>query len=196
MIRRIKLALLGLACLILLPTTVAPAMAAGPSNPPPPPMPTVTSGTVAQLQAMIASLPAPTSDQLALAQAFLAKHPIKGTVGIQTSPTSPVTPLSTTGKVGVTPYVSVGVAWWGIYMHFTQADIHNIWDLIWSAGIGAAAGVLCSPGVALAIACAIGGAVVAYIVAEVIWNYIGYYVPSCGVHIAYYWNGGWNWGYC
>ncbi len=196
MIRRIKFALLGLACLILLPTTVAPAMASGPSNPPPPPMPGVTSGTVSQLQALIASLPPPTADQLAIAKAFVAKHPLNGTVGIQTSPTSPVIPLSTTGKVGVTPYVSVGVNWWGIYMHFTQSDVHNIWDLVWAAGVGGAATALCSPGLLLAVVCAIGGALVAYIVAEVIWNYIGYYVPSCGVHIGYYWNGHWYWGRC
>jgi hypothetical protein len=195
MVRRIKFALLGLAVLVLLPTTVAPAMAAGPSNPPAPPSPTVTSGTLAQLQLLIADLPPPTAEQLATAQAFMAKHPLHGTVGLQASATSPVTPISTANRY-VKPLVSVGVSWWGIYMHFTQGDVHNIWDLVWAAGVGAAATILCSPGLLLAVVCAIGGAVVAYIVAEVIWNYIGYYVPSCGVHIGYYWYGAWYWGRC
>jgi hypothetical protein len=189
MYRRFKFVLLGLACLVLLPTTVAPAMAAGPSNPPQPPMHGVMSGTftLAQLQAYAASLPAPTAAQIATAQAMAAKHPIQGTVDIQYTP-------PTSGKIN--PYVNVGVNWWGIYIHLTQNDVHQEWDIIWAAGIGAAAAMLCAPLGPLLIACAIVGAAIAYLVAELIWNYIGYYVPSCGVHIGYYWSGSWYWGKC
>jgi len=193
MYRRIKFALLGLACLLLLPTTVAPALAAGPSAPPPPSLSGVTSGTltIAQLEAYVASLPAPTAAQLATAQAVAAKQVFQGTVSIQYAPST-----TSGGKIGVTPYVSVGVNWWGIYLHLTQQDVHNIWDIIWASGIAAAAAILCAPAGWLAVGCAIVGAVFAYLVAEVIWYYIGYYVPGCGVHIGYYWSGSWYWGYC
>lgn len=153
-----------------------------PSSAPSPPSPGVTSGTLADLQAMIASAPKPTKAQLALAKAMFAKHAFQGAVKV------------TSSAVGVTPDVSVGVEWWGIWMYFTKEDIHNIWDIIWAAGIGAAAAILCAPGGWLAVACAIVGAVLAYIVAEIIWNYIGYYVPDCGVYIDYSWTSNWSWG--
>jgi hypothetical protein len=193
MYRRIKFALLGLACLLLLPTTVAPALAAGPSSPPLPSSPGVTSGTltIAQLEAYVASLPAPTAAQIAAAQAIAAKHAFQGTVSIQYAPSA-----TGGGKIGVTPEVSIGVNWWGIYLHLTQQDVHNIWDIIWASGIAATAAILCLPTGWLAVGCAIVGGVFAYLVAEVIWNYIGYYVPSCGVHIGYYWSGRWYWGNC
>jgi len=189
-IRRVKFALFALVFVMLLPLTVAPAMAAGPSSPPTPPSPLVTSGTLAELQALIASLPEPTPEQLAIAQDFLANHPLQGTVTVDT--TSPAGPV----RIGPRPDVSVGVDWNGITLHFTKEDVHNIWDLVWAAGVGAAATILCAPGGWVAVACAIAGAVIAYIVAEVIWYYIGYYVPDCGVHIFIPWTYSWSWGYC
>jgi hypothetical protein len=187
--RRIKFALVGLACLLLLPGTVAPAMAAGPSSPPPPSSPGVMSGTItmAQLQALAASVPAPTAAQLAIAKKMAASYNWTTTSSVQYSPPSG-------GKVS--PDVNVNVNWWGVYIHLTQNDVHQEWDIIWAAGIGAGAGILCAEGGPLLIVCAIVGAAIAYLVAEVIWNYIGYYVPSCGVHIGYYWYGQWYWGKC
>lgn len=178
---------LGVAACLVLPLTAAPVQAASTQ-----PAPGVTIvGNLSSAQAAFAALPAPTAAQLAAAHAWLAAHPkMQGTISKLTAPTGG------TGKIGVSPDVSVSVNWWGIRLHLTQADVHNIWDLIWAAGIGAAAAVLCSPGLWLAIACAIAGAVIAYIVAEVIWNYIGYWVPGCGVHIDYYWWGSFGYGYC
>jgi hypothetical protein len=184
MFRRIKFALFGLAFLLLLPTSVAPAMAAGPSNPPPPPM---TQITPAQMQTMIANLPAPTAQQIADAKAILTEHPLQGTVSIQYAPPSG-------GKLS--PYLSVGHTWYGWYMHFTPNDVHVIWLAVWAGGIGGAATALCAPGLVLAIVCGAGGAVLAVIVAELIWNVIGYYVPSCGVHIGYTFWGTFTAGWC
>lgn len=186
MLRRTRYLLFGLVFLLLLPATVAPALAAGPKGPS---SPAVMSGTItmAQLQAMAASVPAPTASQLATAEAMAASYKWQITSSVQYSAPS-------SGKVS--PYVNVGVNWWGIYIHLTQNDVHQEWDIIWAAGIGAGAAILCSEGGPLAVVCAIVGAAVAYLVAEIIWNYIGYYVPSCGVHIGYYWSGYWYWGNC
>jgi hypothetical protein len=142
---------------------------------------------VAQLQALVANVPAPTPQQLAIAQALLAK-PFQGTIGVQATPTSSITPLSTSIKVGVTPYVSIQIGWTSITVHFTQADIHDLWKTIAEAGIGAVAAILCAPAGWVAVAYAVVGAAFGWFIAEVIWYYIGYYVPSCGVHITYYWD--------
>ena len=180
---------LGVAACLVIPLTAAPVHAASAQQP----APGVTIvGNSATAQAAFAALPAPTAAQMAAANAWLAAHPkMEGTIEVLTKSRS-----GGGGTLSPTPDVSVGVYWWGIRLHLTQNDVHNIWDLIWAAGIGAAAAVLCSPGLWLAIACAIFGAVIAYIVAELIWNYIGYWVPSCGVHIDYNWSGGFGWGDC
>jgi enamine deaminase RidA (YjgF/YER057c/UK114 family) len=189
MFSHLKVAILGLACLVLLPTTAVAAA------PPPPSYAGVTSGTAAQLQALVAKLPAPTPRQLAIAQALLAK-PFQGTIAVQAAPTSPITPLSTSIRVGVTPYVSVQIGWTSITVRFTQADIHDLWRTIFEAGIGAVAAILCAPAGWVAVGCAVLGAAFGWFIAEVIWYYIGYYVPSCGVHVTYYWSGQWSWGNC
>jgi hypothetical protein len=178
---------LGLAACLVMPLTAAPVQAASTQ-----PAPGVTIvGNAKDAQAAFAALPPPTAAQLAAAQTWLAAHPkMQGTIAQLTKSGG------VSGKIGVSPYVSVSVNWWGIRLHLTQTDVHNIWDLVWAAGIGAAAAVLCSPGLWLSVACAIVGAVIAYIVAELIWNYIGYWVPGCGVHIDYYWWGSFGYGYC
>ncbi len=197
-IRRIVKTALLVAFCMLMPLTAAPvAAASGGGSQPAPTSPGVTSGTLTldQLQALAASLPAPTAAQLATAKAMAAKDHFQGTVKVVKQPSGPAG-TTPTGVLAPTPYVSVGVNWWGIYLHLTQNDVHNIWDIIWASGIGAAAAILCAPAGWLAVACAIVGGVIAYLVAELIWNYIGYWVPACGVHIAYNWWGGWSWGYC
>ena len=179
---------LGVAACLVVPLTAAPVQAA--STPAPAPAVTIV-GDLSSAQAAFASLPAPSAAQMAAARAWLAAHPqMEGSI------VELAKPKSSGGTSSPTPDVTVSVNWWGIRLHLTQNDVHNIWDLIWAAGIGAAAAVLCSPGLWLSIACAIVGAVIAYIVAEIIWNYIGYWVPSCGVHIDYYWNGRFGYGNC
>jgi hypothetical protein len=179
---------LGVAACLVVPLTAAPVHAA--STPPPTPGVTFVD-SASSAQVAFASLPAPTAAQMTAARAWLAAHPkMEGSI-VELSK-----PKSGTGTLSPTPYVSVSVNWWGIRLHLTQNDVHNIWDLVWAAGIGAAAAVLCSPGLWLSIACAIAGAVIAYIVAELIWNYIGYWVPGCGVHIDYYWWGRYGYGNC
>ena len=178
----------GVAACLVLPLTAAPVHAA--STPSPAPGVTI-SGDLGSEQAAFASLPTPTAAQMAAARAWLAAHP-----KMQGSVVQLAKPKSGAGSLGPTPYVSVSVNWWGVRLHLTQNDVHNIWDLIWAAGIGAAAAVLCSPGLWLSVVCAIFGAVIAYIVAELIWNYFGYWVPGCGVHVDFYWNGGYGAGYC
>ena len=177
------------ACCLVMPMTVAPALAASPATPSPQPGVTIV-GTLSEAQAAFAALPPPTPEQMAAAKAWLAAHPrLQGTIAKINKPT-------TAGQTGFSPDVSVSWFWGGFRLYLTQQDVHNIWGLVWTAGIGGAAAVLCSPGLALAVACAIGGAVIGYIVAELIWNAIGPYVPSCGVHIDFYWWGGFGWGYC
>ena len=181
-----RIALVTAGCLVM-PLTAAPVQAASQPNQP---LPGVTIvGNLSDAKAAYAALPAPTAAQLAAAQAWLAAHPaMQGTIVKLKQPGG--------GSGTTSKYVSVNWYWWGIRLHLTQADVHNIWDLIWAAGIGAAAAILCAPGGWLAVACAIIGAVVAYIVAELIWNVIGYWVPGCGVHIDFYWWGGYGWGAC
>lgn len=185
----VKLSLATTACM-LMPMTAAPVYAA--STPQPLPDTTI-AGSLSQAQAAYAALPAPTPAQLAAAQAWLAAHPkMQGYV----EKLAPPKKAGGTGVVGPVPDVSVGWYWWGIRLHLTWEDVHNIWDLIWAAGLGAAAAILCAPAGWLAVACAIAGAVIAYIVAELIWNVLGPWVPSCGVHVDYYWWGSWGWGRC
>ncbi|TMC54216.1 MAG: hypothetical protein E6J20_03850 [Chloroflexi bacterium] len=191
MFRRYRHLILGVLGALLIPLSAAPVAAAQSGSPAPPTPVFSGSGTLASYQAAFAALPAPTAQQMAIAQAWLAKHPqMAGSVAKIAQPKG-------TSTSGVTPYVSVQWEWFGIRLHLTRDDVHNIWDLIWAAGIGAAAAILCAPGGWLAVACAIGGAVIAYIVAELIWNVIGYWVPWCGVHIDFYlWWGGYGYGAC
>jgi hypothetical protein len=187
MFRRYRYLIAGVVGAMLMPLSAAPVFA---SQSTPAPAPVISgSGSSASFQAAYAALPAPTAQQMAAARAWLAAHPkMKGSIEKLSAP-APTTS-------GVTPYVNTYWIWGGFGIHFTQNDIHNIWDLIWSAGIGAAAAILCAPAGWLAVACAIGGAVIAYIVAELIWNWIGYWVPSCGVHINFYWWGAYDYGSC
>jgi len=62
--------------------------------------------------------------------------------------------------------------------------------------MAAAVGSLSTPGGPLAVACGIFGAVVGWLVAEIIWQYVGPWVPSCGMHIDVNWNLSWHYGWC
>lgn len=191
MFRRYRFFILGVLCAMLMPLSAAPVAAAESATPTPVPTTTLSgTGSLALAEEAFASLPAPTAEQMATAKAWLAKHPQ------MTGSVVKIDPPSSSTTRGVVPNVSVSWNWWGIRLHLTKDDVHNIWDLIWAAGIGAAAAILCAPGGWLAVACAIIGAVVAYIVAELIWNVIGYYVPNCGVHIDFYWTGRYGFGAC
>lgn len=154
----------------------------------PPVVPGAQSVTVsaAQVQAIEAGFPAPTAAQLAAALAYAKAHPFKGTIS----------PLPAPSGTRVSPDVSTNVYWWGVRIHLTRDDVHNIWDLVVVGGISGAAAILCGPGVWLALVCGLIGAVVGYIVAEAVWYYIGYNVPSCGVHIDIPWTLQWSWGNC
>lgn len=191
MFRRYRFLIVGVVCAMLMPLSAAPVFAAQSANLAAPPTQQLSgSGTLANAQAAFAALPAPTAQQMAIAKAWLAAHPqMSGSI-------TKIDPPAKTPGSGPTPYVSVYPEWFGFRLHLTYQDVHNIWDLIWAAGIGAAAAILCAPGGWIAVACAIGGAVIAYIVAELIWNVIGYYVPWCGVHIDFYWWGGYGFGKC
>ena len=96
----------------------------------------------------------------------------------------------------MTPDVSTSINWWGIRLHLTQADVHNIWVIVWTTGLAGAGAVLGLPGVWLAVACSIFGAVIGYLIAEIVWNYIGSYVPSCGVNIDIPWSLRWSYSTC
>jgi hypothetical protein len=182
--RRIRFLLLGLAFALMLPTTVAPAMAASPSNPPPPPNPGITSGTITQ--ALLQAMPAPTAQQLAIAQKVLAKYKFQGSYTL----------LKTAPGGTMSPMVYDSINWWGVYLHFSPDDIHQLWQAMWLGGVGAAAAILCAPLGWIAVACAVLGAGFGWLIGEIIWNHIGYYVPSCGVHISYNFGGWWSSGTC
>src|ERR1700746_3673288 len=138
---------LGVAACLVVPLTAAPVQAA--STPAPAPGVTIV-GNLSSAQAAFAALPAPTEAQMSAARAWLAAHPrMEGSIVVLSQP------KSGTGALRPAPYRSLSVNWWGIRLHLTQNDVHNIWDLVWAAGIGAAAAVLCAPGLWLSIACAI-----------------------------------------
>lgn len=164
------------------------AQAAGTPSPAAPAGKTI-SGTYAQFAAELASLPAPTQAQLDAALAYAKVHPMQGSFTLIPAP-GPIAP------VGVTPNVSTSINWWGIRLHLTQADVHNIWVIVWTTGLAGAGAVLCLPGAWLAVACSIFGAVIGYLVGEIVWNYIGPYVPSCGVNIDIRWNLRWSFSTC
>ena len=149
------------------------------------------SGSVAELQALAKSLPAPSAAQLAGVLAIARLHPMQGLVTLIPRPQDAVPPAS--GLVG--PDVSVQLQWWGIHIYLTSADLHAIWNMVLTGGIGGAAAILCSPGGPwLAVACGVGGAVVGYIVAEAVWNYIGpRSTPAC---IDIPWSLQWHWYGC
>jgi hypothetical protein len=197
--RHLRSVVFGVVMAMLIPFSVAPIASAEsvpipipPTVRPQPAFAGITSGTLTldQAKAEMAKLPKPTAQQMDIARAMLAKDHFDVSIT--------QTPMPSLGGKGMSaPHtVSVGINWWGYYIYFTQNDIHQIWDIIWAAGIGAGAAILCSEGGPLAVVCAIAGAVIAYIIAEIIWNYIGYYVPSCGVYIEYTFWGSWSWGDC
>ena len=172
----------------------APAQAA--AVPPSPSIHTGVSTTVSQAQVqawMTAALNAPalTAAQQAAVDAFVKAHPFQGTVMQLPAPPGQ--------KVG--PEIGGGFYWWGIQVTLTNADVHNIIQIILMGGIGAAAAAICGLvggpfGLVLAAFCGVLGAVLGYVIAEVIWNNIGPYFRGHGVYVNYsYYNyNHWSWG--
>jgi hypothetical protein len=147
-----------------------------------------TSATYAQTMAQFAALPAPTASEYAVALAYAKAHPMQGT-GVL------IPPPSTGSSLGAIQDVGGGVYWWGVRLYLSQNDVHNIWVIVATVGLGGAALILCSPGVWLALFCSIVGAVVGYIVAEIIWNYVGSYA-RCGLTIDIPWTLRWSFRGC
>ena len=187
MFRRYRFVLAALVGALLMPLSVAPVFAQQPA----PPAPSSSgTGTFAQIEAQFAALPPPTAHQIALAQAYLDAHPLQVTIEKLPAPTS------TTPKLGLTPYASIGVYWWGYRLHLTPTDVHDIWYAVLMGGLAGAGAVICSPSGVGIVFCGVIGGVAGLIIASLVWNYFGYYVPSCGVHIDYRWWGTYSYGTC
>src|SRR5205085_6362955 len=58
-----------------------------------------------------------TAGQFAGAGAYLAAHPMQGTIQYMGQPSS-----TSTGGSKITPDIWVGVYWWGVRIHLTNAD--------------------------------------------------------------------------
>jgi len=149
------------------------------------PAPGSTTIDLARIQQLMQKTAPPTAQQIELAKAYFAAHPLQITV----QPTG-VTPTSG----GLQPNLSVGVYWWGFRIHLTNADVVSLFTAIVEAGAGAVAGFLCAPYGPVAIACAIAGAIVGWVVVTVVLQATRNF-GGCGLNIDYnYWYG-WRW-YC
>ncbi len=114
----------------------------------------------AQAPALLSTLPASTSAELAAGLSFLSAHPLASTVE----------PILGPVRRGVTPEVTVGVSCWGVRVNLTNGDIHAIVELVLIAGFAGAGTLLCGEAGPIAVGCAIVGSVLGYMVAEIVWN--------------------------
>ena len=176
---------LAIALVVALLASTGASLVLAASPPPAPGLAQSAEGALVSLTSQQAQAISDSVKPTEASRVWAGKHHMQGTVT--------VLPMVAASRGMAAPYVvSIGKAWYGVWVYLTQSDVHAIWDLVWAAGISQAAASLCAPAGWLAIGCAIVGAVLAYVVAEAVWNYIGYYAPSCGVTIVYYW---WNsWG--
>jgi hypothetical protein len=133
--------------------------------------------TPSQVQAAAVTLAAQKVDptKLAQAEAYLLQHPLEGHI----------TYFTKNGKAvkGPQPNLTWGVGWDYVTVYLSENDVHNIWDLIWTVGLGAAGAALCAPGVFLSALCAVVGAVIGYVIAEAVWNWSAW---NCGLEVTYY----------
>ncbi len=143
------------------------------------------SMTDAQAAALLSTMPAPTSAQLAAGLSFLSAHPLASTVERVLGPV----------QRGVTPEVTVGVNWWGARVNLTNGDIHAIVELVLIAGFAVAGTLLCGEAGPIAVGCAIVGSVLGYMVAEIVWNQL-WNNHGCGAYVQDRWvyPTGWSWG--
>lgn len=149
--------------------------------------PSSPTGTMSQAQALalVQSLPPPTPTQLAAAMQYASAHPFQGSVVL-------IPPQS---SKGVTPDATVGIYWWGARLNLTNADIHNILQLVLEGGFAAAGIVICAELGPYSPICGIVGGVFGYIVAEIVWNQL-WNNHGCGAWIQDRWvyPSGWSWG--
>jgi hypothetical protein len=150
--------------------------------------PVTTSITQAQLEAMISKTGSYTPAQLAGAKAYLLAHPFNGSVEYLSQP------AGTTGKPGMTPYISVGFYWWGIRIHLTNYDVTSLFTAIVTYGTAAVAAALCSPGVWLMVVCGAVGVFIGWLVVAVVLQATNNF-GGCALNIDRWWSGYTRW-YC
>src|SRR5205085_11707704 len=130
-----------------------------------------------------------TAGQFAGAEAYLAAHPMQGTIQYMGQPSS-----TSTGGSKITPDIWVGVYWWGVRIHLTNADTVSLFSAIVTYGAAAVAAALCSPGVWAAVACGFLGAIVGWIIVTVVLQVTNNF-GGCALNIDIPWSGYWSY-YC
>lgn len=144
-------------------------------------------GSAAELALLVQELmsgsTAYTAEDLAGATEYLLAHPFEGTIEVMTRSQM---------DSAIQPDLSVGVGWFGVTIHLTNADVVSLFQTIVTYGTAAVAAALCAPGIWLAVVCGFFGAIAGWIIVTIVLQATNNF-GGCGLTIFIPWWGHYSW---